>query len=93
MKTPRQKYVQDNHYRTLVDTLRSVVEQGRFTPSEIREAAILASIMYEEVHIGPRLLLSPEMKQKFDDLYKWIDTPAPHNVPPDHDRVKVGSGS
>lgn len=75
MKTPREKYLQDNHYRTLVDTMRSVIEQGSFTPSEIREAAILASIMYEETHIRQIKIINPEIEKVFEGLHAWSNTP------------------
>ena len=51
MKTPRDRYLNDAYYRTLVDTMVSYIDQCKFTPSELREAAILASIIYEEKSI------------------------------------------
>jgi hypothetical protein len=41
------KYQNDPVYRRLVDTLESLIHQNELTPSEIREAAVLASINYE----------------------------------------------
>jgi hypothetical protein len=49
----RDRYQNDAAFRTLVDTLHSVIERGDFTPTEIREAAMLAQIMYEERHVRP----------------------------------------
>lgn len=51
MKTPREKYMNDPEYNNLVDTLESLIESARFTPSELREACVLASINYEMRHI------------------------------------------
>lgn len=53
MKTPREKYLNDSLYKALVDSLHSCIEAGNFTPSEVREAAIFACIIYEEQRIQP----------------------------------------
>ncbi len=51
MKSPKEKYMNDPEYNYLVNTLEQMIEQARFTPSELREACILASINYEMRHI------------------------------------------
>jgi len=51
MKTPKEKYMNDPEYNRLVSTLESFIEQARFTPSELREACMLASINYEMRHV------------------------------------------
>ena len=56
MLTPLDRYHTDQAFRTLVDTLRQQVIEARFTPTEIREAAMLAQILYEEQHLRPILL-------------------------------------
>lgn len=61
MKAPRDKYMNDPEYHRLVDTLEHFIEAARFTPSELREACVLASINYEMRHvrdmqIDPRVL-------------------------------------
>lgn len=48
MKTPREKYENDPQYNFLVKTLLGMIVQCHFTPSELREAVVLASILYEE---------------------------------------------
>ena len=55
-------------FRTLVDNLAVMIEQAQFTPMEVREAAMLAQILYEERHLprwykGQRLTLN-----EVDDL-------------------------
>ena len=47
MKTPIEKYNGDNMYRRLVDSLEALINQAEFTPSEIREACVLACINHE----------------------------------------------
>lgn len=51
MKTPREKYENDHEYHALVQMLESFIERAQFTPSELREAAMLASINYELRHV------------------------------------------
>jgi len=51
MRSPKDKYLNDPEYSHLVQTLESLIEQARFTPSELREACILASINHEMRHI------------------------------------------
>jgi len=60
MKTPKEKYMNDPEYNHLVNTLEQLIKQARFTPSELREACILACINYEmrhirDFHIDPRI--------------------------------------
>lgn len=62
MKTPKEKYLNDNHYRTMVDMMVSCIDKCNFTPSELREMAILASIIYEEKTSKFRVLMSGSTK-------------------------------
>jgi len=60
MKTPREKYMNDPAYHNLVQQLEYMIDQAHFTPSELREACVLASINYEmrhirDQHIDPKL--------------------------------------
>ena len=47
MKTPQDKYENDPQYKTFVDTIESMLHQCQFTPSEVREGAVLACIHFE----------------------------------------------
>jgi len=51
MKTPRDKYMNDPEYHALVNMLESFIERAQFTPSELREACVLACINYEMRHV------------------------------------------
>lgn len=51
MKSLKEKYQNDPHYHHLVDMLEGLIEQALFTPSELREACLLASINYEMRHV------------------------------------------
>jgi hypothetical protein len=73
MKTPRDKYQNDSEYHHLVRTLEGLIEQARFTPSELREACMLASINYEMRHVREDRI-DPEAMRALDVLErKFID--------------------
>ena len=61
------RYEQDPHFRTLVDTLYSCIDRADFTPTEIRQAAMLAQIMYEARHPQPILLRRSSVCPDFYD--------------------------
>ena len=56
MKTPREKYYSDLSYKRLVDVFINQIINCYYTPSELREAALLASIMYEEKNTRPYIM-------------------------------------
>jgi hypothetical protein len=51
--SPHDRYKRDPAFRTLVDTLYMQIHDANFTPTEIREAAMLAQILYEERVLRP----------------------------------------
>ena len=52
------RYNDDPCFRTLVDTLTNCLWDGKYTASEIREAAIFAALRVESVRIRP-LIFDP----------------------------------
>ncbi len=64
MKTPREKYMNDPEYHRLVDMLESFVERAQFTPSELREACVLACINYEMRHVR-EMAIDPRAAEAF----------------------------
>lgn len=74
MTTPRQRYNNDAHYRQLVDVLVQQIVQCKLTPAQIREAAILASIIYNEQYAVQKFGLFPDLGlqialEKFEEFY------------------------
>jgi hypothetical protein len=49
----RKRAETDPSFRQLVRMFEACLEQGQYTPTEIREAAMLAQILYEERHPRP----------------------------------------
>lgn len=45
-----ERYLNDPRFHTLVDVLLSHIIDGNFTPTEIREAAMVAQIKFEEIY-------------------------------------------
>lgn len=75
MKTPREKYMNDPTYSRLVDTICAFIHKAQFTPSEVREAAILACIIYEERRLPTtQIKISKEVEQSLAILHNWTDT-------------------
>ena len=65
MKTPRERYMSDPAFAALVNTIIATIKQGDFTPTEIREAALLAHIIYEERNCS--------LKPLPFEISKWLD--------------------
>ena len=56
--TAAERFKTDPTFRTIVDVLYHLLEEQdergiQYTPTEMREAAMLAAMMYEETHIKP----------------------------------------
>lgn len=74
MKTPREKYMNDPQYRALVDVLHGYIAQAQFTPSEVREAAMMACIKYEMGQLRPsKIKVDPEAARAIDSLNEFVN--------------------
>lgn len=64
MLTPQERYYRDPEFKRLVDVMVSMIHKANFTPTELREAAILAAIIYETSvpHWDRRLKVKDEGK-------------------------------
>ena len=58
--TPTDRYKQDAHFRMLVDLLESFIHKAQFTPTELREASLLAAIHYEYKKVRPLYRANPD---------------------------------
>ena len=68
MKSPNEKYENDNNYRQLVDMLTALIHQAEFTPSEIREACMLACIRHEHYRRIRPVVISAEAARAMEVL-------------------------
>lgn len=47
---PQYRYMNDATFRTLVDSLTKLIREAKITPTELREACLLAQIHYEQLN-------------------------------------------
>ena len=71
MKYPQDKYNHDVWFRKLVDTIKAYLHHSDFTPSEVRQAAILACIQFEMERAHPSILIPKEVDEALSILEKW----------------------
>ena len=50
MMTAEERYLNDPIFHTLVDMIYIAIERKQYTPTEVRDAAMLASLKYEYRH-------------------------------------------
>ena len=74
MKTPRDRYQSDNQFKALVDIMTAYIRNCDFSPSEMREAAMLASIIYEEyrMHCNP-IIVNDEMEKALRSINRYLE--------------------
>jgi len=71
LKSPRDRYHNDPQFAALVDLLRAHMVSCDFTPSEVRLAAMIASIMQEEYRTRHSAFrFHPSVEKAFDMLEK-----------------------
>jgi hypothetical protein len=54
--SPHDRYRTDPAFRNLVDMLYLQIHEAKYTPTEVREAAMLAQILYEERVLRPIIM-------------------------------------
>ncbi len=55
--TATERYQRDATFRSLVDVLEHYIHQGTYTPTELREAAILAATIHENHTLRRRFVV------------------------------------
>ena len=55
--SPELRYQRDMYFRVLVDNLYHFVARCEFTPTELREAVVLACIKHETTRVRPSFLV------------------------------------
>jgi heterodisulfide reductase subunit B len=69
-RTVRARYQNDAHFKHLVDCLEHAIHQAKYTPSELREAAILAAIHYEHHTLRQSFVRDDER----DEMWRALDS-------------------
>jgi len=72
MKSARERMLNDPHYAMIVNQFQSLIREGQFTPSEIREAAILASIIDAETRVRTTITIphTEELERSLQMIHK-----------------------
>ena len=82
MKTPKDRYQNDAEYKAIVDLLEIFIHRCRYSPSEMREAAVLASINYEmhRTDISETMPITTDIENALKTICKYVnsETPRPH---------------
>ena len=75
LQSPRERYLNDPRFHALVDMMTAYIRESSFTSYEIRAAAMLASMIYEQQQI--RCLDCPPMPKSVEKslsiLHEWMD--------------------
>jgi len=50
MRSPKDRYENDPHYKACVDNMSKMISDCHFSPAEMREMAVMACIHYEINH-------------------------------------------
>jgi hypothetical protein len=54
MMTAKERYYNDPQFHGLVDLIYASISAGQFTATELRDAAMLAAILYEQHNTTPK---------------------------------------
>lgn len=75
LRTPAERYRNDPRYHALVQTIEAMLYRADFSPAEVREAAMLASINYElyRMSIEPRIILRPEVEEAMQQISRFVN--------------------
>ena len=61
----KERFMNDPVFHNLVTTLEKAIEDLQLSPSEIRDAAMLACIRFEDRRTHPAFTIGPQDKQEF----------------------------
>lgn len=73
MRTLKERYQSDNQFKVLVDIMVAHIHQCHYTPSEMREAALLASIIYEEHNIVQQRFIEIDLEVALRTIRKRLE--------------------
>jgi len=77
--TPSQRYEQDSGFRRLVDMMVAMIVRADYTPSELRQAAIYASIKYGNMQISTHPIeLDRQACNHLRALRGWLNEETEH---------------
>lgn len=77
IKIVNEKYHNNRNFRELVNVMLAHIERCNYTAAEIRQAALMASIIYDRKRIARAVFSEvPEsVANALESLEKWMDSP------------------
>ena len=77
MKSPQEKYQNDPHYKACIDMMTNMIIENKYTPSEMREMAVMASINFEMVYAQKQgvVYIPEDVNRALYTLEKWQNDP------------------
>jgi hypothetical protein len=73
LKTPVERYNNDPHFRNLVKYMEALIHQAQFTPSELREAVMLAAINYEMSRLSTVFVENDDVNNALNTLSRCLE--------------------
>jgi hypothetical protein len=93
-KSVRERYQTDPLFKNLVQSMLHFVHTGQYTPSELREAATLASIIYMETYGQPQVLIKSLAIHNFLNSQEFCPTSHPlEDYSGPEETIKLAGGS
>lgn len=71
----RDRYHSDPAFKMLVDMMVHHIFQCQYTPSEMREAAMLASIIYEELNYRQMVFINDDIELHLRAIHEKLTAP------------------
>ena len=77
-QSPVDRYMNDPTYKRVVDMFEHIIHTAQLTPSEVREAAVLACINYENKRVRAyHIPLTPELHADLERLHIMVNEGKP----------------
>ena len=68
----QERYRNDAHFHNLTDTLAAAIYRGDFTPTEVREAAMLACIKIEMETVKYMAIIPKRTEEAIEELRRFM---------------------
>jgi hypothetical protein len=85
MQSPKERYENDAAYKNLCNTIEGLLVKSQFTPSEVRECAVMACMHFEMRHGFRHYLQS--VPYKVNEAFKELEEYRKHG---DYTRIEMG---
>jgi hypothetical protein len=77
---PEERYHRDAQFKALVDLMQAMIGAAQYTPTEIREAALLAAVRHAELSVRPMYIergTNRPLWRDDDGRFHYADESAP----------------